>query len=115
MLYRSILYRSFLSQLETDGSSRWRSDTADRTSAAKTARIERAILEGTEELMPRKIRELIAELENAGFENRGGEGSHRNFAHPKVPNLVTISGKLGEDAKKYQERILKYAVEESQK
>ena len=65
--------------------------------------------------MPRKIRELIAELENAGFENRGGKGSHRNFAHPKVPNLVTISGKLGEDAKKYQERILKYAVEESQK
>ena len=32
--------------------------------------------------MPRKIRELIVELENAGFLNRGGKGSHRNFVHP---------------------------------
>ena len=60
--------------------------------------------------MPRKIRELIA-----GFENRGGKGSHRNFAHPKVTGVVTISGQLGDDAKRYQERIVKYAVEESQK
>ena len=65
--------------------------------------------------MPRKIRELIADLENAGFENRGGKGSHRNFIHPKVKEIVTISGQLGDDAKKYQERIVKYAVEESQK
>ena len=65
--------------------------------------------------MPRTIRELIADLENAGFENRGGKGSHRNFAHPKVKNIVTISGQLGDEAKRYQERIVKYAVEESQK
>ena len=65
--------------------------------------------------MPRKIRELIADLENAGFENRGGKGSHRNFAHPKVTGIDTISGQLGDDAKRYQERIVKYAVEESQK
>ena len=65
--------------------------------------------------MPRKIRELIADLENAGFESRGGKGSHRNFTHPKVADLVSISGKLGDDAKKYQERIVKYAVEESKK
>ncbi len=65
--------------------------------------------------MPRTIRELIADLENAGFENRGGKGSYRNFAHPKVKNIVTISGQLGDDAKRYQERIVKYAVEESQK
>ena len=65
--------------------------------------------------MPREIRELIADLENAGFEDRGGEGSHRNFAHPKVKDIVTISGQLGDDAKRYQERIVKYAVEESQK
>jgi predicted RNA binding protein YcfA (HicA-like mRNA interferase family) len=66
-------------------------------------------------MMPRKIRELIADLEKAGFENRGGKGSHRNFAHPKVTGIVTISGQLGDDAKRYQERIVKYAVEESQK
>ena len=65
--------------------------------------------------MPRKIRELISDLESAGFLNRGGKGSHRNFTHPKVANPVTISGKLGDDAKKYQERIVKSAVEESQK
>jgi len=65
--------------------------------------------------MPRKIRELIADLEKAGFENRGGKESHRNFAHPKVTGIVTISGQLGDDAKRYQERIVKYAVEESQK
>jgi predicted RNA binding protein YcfA (HicA-like mRNA interferase family) len=53
------------------------------------------------------------DLEDAGFESRGGKGSHRNFAHPKVADLITISGKLGDDAKKYQERIVKHAVEES--
>ena len=65
--------------------------------------------------MPRKIRELIADLESAGFENRGGEGSHRNFTHPKVAGIVTLSGKLGDDVKKYQERIVKHAIEESRK
>jgi predicted RNA binding protein YcfA (HicA-like mRNA interferase family) len=34
--------------------------------------------------MPRKIRELIRDLEAAGFVNLGGKGDHRNFVHPKV-------------------------------
>ena len=63
--------------------------------------------------MPRKIRELIADLEAAGFEDRGGKGSHRNFVHPKVAKPVTISGKAGDDAKKYQERAVFNAIEES--
>jgi predicted RNase H-like HicB family nuclease len=29
--------------------------------------------------MPRKLRQLIADLERAGFANRGGKGSHRNY------------------------------------
>ena len=33
--------------------------------------------------MPREIRQLNAELDRAGFVNRGGKGSHRNFVHPK--------------------------------
>jgi predicted HicB family RNase H-like nuclease len=33
--------------------------------------------------MPRRIRQLIADLEKAGFVNRGGKGSHRNFTHSK--------------------------------
>ncbi len=63
--------------------------------------------------MPRKVRELVADLESAGFENRGGKGSHRNFVHPRVSKPVTISGKPGDDAKRYQERAVKRAIEES--
>jgi predicted RNA binding protein YcfA (HicA-like mRNA interferase family) len=51
--------------------------------------------------MPPKIRELIKQLENAGFVNRGGKGGHRNFRHAKGIN-ITISGKTGGDAKPYQ-------------
>jgi predicted RNA binding protein YcfA (HicA-like mRNA interferase family) len=63
--------------------------------------------------MPRKVRELIRELERAGFKNRGGKGRHRNFEHPKGIR-VTLSGQLGDDAKPYQEKEVKQAVEESQ-
>lgn len=62
--------------------------------------------------MPPKIRELIEILESAGFVNKGGKGSHRNYKHPSVESLVTISGKLGEDAKPYQEKLVKQKLEE---
>ena len=65
--------------------------------------------------MPPKLRELIAELESAGFVNRGGRGSHRNYVHPKVDRPITISGLPGGDAKHYQVRAVKTAVEESKK
>jgi predicted RNA binding protein YcfA (HicA-like mRNA interferase family) len=65
--------------------------------------------------MPPKIRELIADLESAGFTDRGGKGSHRNFVHPKVARPVTISGKAGQDAKVYQVRAVAKAIEDSQK
>ena len=35
--------------------------------------------------MPRKILQLIKELESNGFVNYGGKGSHRKFMHPKNP------------------------------
>lgn len=63
--------------------------------------------------MPRKIRDLIAALEAAGFEDRGGKGSHRNFVHSSVRKPVTLSGKPGDDAKAYQERAVSNAIEES--
>ena len=63
--------------------------------------------------MPPKVRELIAELEQAVFADRGGKGSHRNFVHPKVAKPITISGSLGEDAKHYQVRAVKRAIEEA--
>jgi predicted RNA binding protein YcfA (HicA-like mRNA interferase family) len=62
--------------------------------------------------MARKIRELIADLEAAGFVNRGGKGSHRNFQHSKGQR-VTLSGQPGADAKPYQEREVDRAIEES--
>ena len=65
--------------------------------------------------MPRKIRELIGDLEGAGFVNRGGKGSHRNFVHPKVAKTITISGNSGDDAKHYQEKAVRTAIEEARK
>jgi len=60
--------------------------------------------------MPRKVRQLIVDLERAGFVNRGGKGSHRNFMHPKGLR-VTISGQPGDDVKRYQERDVKRALD----
>lgn len=65
--------------------------------------------------MPPKVRELIEELEQAGFVNRGGKGSHRNFVHPEILKPVTISGKTGDDAKHYQVRAVRMALEELKK
>lgn len=65
--------------------------------------------------MPPKLRQLIADLEQAGFVNRGGKGSHRNFVHPKVSKPVTISGADGDDAKRYQVRAARLAIEEAKK
>ncbi len=64
--------------------------------------------------MPRKVRQLIADLEKAGFVNRGGKGSHRNYIHPQGMR-VTISGHPGDDALPYQERQVRRRIEESQK
>jgi predicted RNA binding protein YcfA (HicA-like mRNA interferase family) len=62
--------------------------------------------------MPRKLRQLLRELEKAGFLNRGGKGSHRNYMHSKCPYPVVISGRLGADAKPYQEKAIKFALKE---
>ena len=60
--------------------------------------------------MARKVRELMSELEQAGFVNRGGKGSHRNFVHPKGFRITLTDGS-GEDAKHYQERDLRRALD----
>ncbi len=65
--------------------------------------------------MLKKIRELISELEKAGFVSRGGRGSHRNFVYPTLIKPVVISGQLGADALRYQEAAVKAAIEESKK
>lgn len=62
--------------------------------------------------MPRKVRDLVADLLKAGFVDRGGKGSHRNFVHANVSRPVTLSGQDGDDAKHYQERAIRLAIEE---
>ena len=63
--------------------------------------------------MPPKIRDLIKDLEQAGFSDRGGKGSHRNFVHPNLDRPITVSGTLGDDAKHYLIRAVKTAIAES--
>ena len=61
--------------------------------------------------MPRKIRQLVADLERAGFAQiHGGKGSHRKFVHKKFPGFVLISGHDGNDAQHYQEKQLRNAL-----
>jgi predicted RNA binding protein YcfA (HicA-like mRNA interferase family) len=64
--------------------------------------------------MPRRVRDLIRDLEKAGFVNRGGRGSHRNFKH--IDGLrITICGKSGDEAKPYQEKAVAEALKEVDK
>ena len=66
--------------------------------------------------MPRKIRERIQELKDAGFyEIPGGKGLHRKFTHLQYAGAVTLSGKTGDDAKPYQEKQIKQAIEQVKK
>jgi len=64
--------------------------------------------------MPRKLRDLIRELTRAGFVERGGKGSHRNFVHPKVARPVTLSGSDGDDSRRYQEKAVRLALKEAE-
>jgi predicted RNA binding protein YcfA (HicA-like mRNA interferase family) len=58
---------------------------------------------------------MMAMLEQAGFVDRGGKGSHRNYVHPRVSKPVTVSGKPGDDAQRYIVKAVQKAIEESQK
>jgi predicted RNA binding protein YcfA (HicA-like mRNA interferase family) len=44
--------------------------------------------------VPRKVRDLIRDLLDAGFYQiqGGGKGSHRKFSHVLYPGAVTLSG-----------------------
>ena len=61
--------------------------------------------------MPRKVKELIKDLKQAGFYEISGGSSHRKFTHVDYSGAVTVSGKLGSDAKTYQEKQIKQAIE----
>lgn len=63
--------------------------------------------------MPRKIRELRADLRRAGFRQlkKRGKGSHTVWKHPLVADRVTVSGHDGADAHDYQEEAVRDFVE----
>jgi HicA toxin of bacterial toxin-antitoxin, len=61
--------------------------------------------------MPRKKREIRAELRRRGFTNRGGKGDHGVWVHPLVPGHMSVDGKDGDDAKPYDERNLRKALD----
>ncbi len=63
--------------------------------------------------MPRKVRALIADLQRAGFLLERTRGSHRQFAHPDRDEPITVSGNLGHDAKRYQEKQVAEAIREA--
>jgi len=66
--------------------------------------------------MPPKIRQLKASLSKAGFFVRPGKGSHTVWTHPVLPALeITLSGKDGDDAEKYQMKLVRDALKALEK
>ena len=62
--------------------------------------------------MPRKVRELKADLRRAGAMQTAQESSHTKWKHPFIPGmLIELSGHDGDDAKPYQERDLRQAIQ----
>jgi predicted RNA binding protein YcfA (HicA-like mRNA interferase family) len=58
--------------------------------------------------MPRKIRELKAQIVREGFVYlpKRGKGSHERWRHPLLRKTLTISGKDGDDVPIYLEKQL---------
>ena len=58
--------------------------------------------------MPRKIRELKAEITQKGFVYlpKRGKGSHERWIHPLIKKTLTIPGKDGDDVPIYLEKQL---------
>lgn len=61
--------------------------------------------------MPRKVRELRAELSKAGFVKLPGKGSHTKWQHPLVPGTVVVAGHDGSDVQSYQEKQVRDALQ----
>jgi predicted RNA binding protein YcfA (HicA-like mRNA interferase family) len=67
--------------------------------------------------MPRKIRELKAEIARAGFVYlpKRGKGSHERWQHPLIKKTLTIPGKDGDDVPLYLEKQLAKLLTELEK
>ena len=49
-------------------------------------------------------------LLKAGFTYRSGKGSHTVWSHPRLDYSLTLSGKDGTDADRYQDKDVKNAL-----
>ncbi len=62
--------------------------------------------------MAKKVRELKQMLRQQGFTELTGKGSHTNWIHPLYNGKLTISGKDGDDARRYLEKSVQDALQE---
>jgi len=64
--------------------------------------------------MPRKIRELKAQIAREGFVYlpKRGKGSHERWRHPLLRKTLTIPGKDGNDVPPYLEKQLAQLLSE---
>lgn len=53
-------------------------------------------------------------LLKTGFTYRPGKGSHTVWSHPNLPYSLTLSGKDGDDAERYQEKDVRNALKDLQ-
>ena len=61
--------------------------------------------------MPRKVRQLKADLRRAGASIFRQRGSHATWQHPAIPGiLVELAGQDGDDARPYQEHDIREAL-----
>lgn len=67
--------------------------------------------------MPRKIRELKAQIAREGFVflPKRGKGSHERWKHPLIERTLTIAGKDGDDVPLYLEKQLAKLLSELEK
>ena len=66
--------------------------------------------------MPRKLRELRADLRRAGWQQVRQTGSHQTWQHPDVPGVsIRLSGNDGDEAKPYQEKDVARAIDVARK
>lgn len=63
--------------------------------------------------MPRKVRELRADLRREGWFIARQRGSHETWRHPLAPTPVVLAGKDSDDADRYQEREVRDAIRAS--
>lgn len=62
--------------------------------------------------MPRKLRQLRADLRRAGFSVDHQRGSHQVWKHPLIPGVsANLAGADGADAKPYQEQGVRTALQ----